>query len=156
MIGKSFATPGLDRDGGNGVGRCAFNDLPADCQIDQDVAFFIEEAGDLGFLEDQRGTFAEHGFTIGEFFRQGNRPDLTAGQRELRWVFGQPEAAFHPAGSGLADMAGDAGDFRVIVGVNADPVVGADKLPGGGRAADFFSGGSQAEGQKQGSQKFGE
>mgnify|MGYP002382048052 CR=1 FL=1 len=45
--GGSLATPGLNRHGGNGIGRCAFDDPAADRQINQHVALAIEEAVDL-------------------------------------------------------------------------------------------------------------
>lgn len=154
---RLLAAPGLDRHRRYRVGRCAFDELAADRQINQHVALAVDEAGDLRFLEDQRGVFTEHGLLISQFGGQRDRADLATGQRKLRGILGQTKAALDATGAGLADMAGDAGDLRVVVGINADPVIGADHLPGRRGAADFLGGERKACGQgERGKEKAGE
>ena len=129
-LGRLLAAPGHHRHGGNAVGRGPVDELPADRQVNKGGVGLVPQAHDAGFLEEQRGVFGEHRFALRQFGRQGDRAGLAAGQRKLGRILGEAEAAGQAAGAGLAHVAGHAGHLRVVEGFDADPVIGADQLPG--------------------------
>lgn len=90
------------------------------------------------FLEHDRSAFAENDFVLGEFFRQSNGANLTAGEGELRGVFGKAESAFQAACFCLTEMAGNSRDFGVVKGENTNSVIGTDQLPTRRDTAHFF------------------
>ncbi len=72
----------------------------------------------------------------GERLGERDRPDLAAGDRRLGLVFGEAEPALDPSGLGARDVAGDAPDLRVVVGVDDDLVIRPDQLEHGVDLAD--------------------
>ena len=98
----------------------------------------VPKTDDVGRFKQQRSTLGKHGFFVRQLRRQRDRPGLPAGQRKLRRVFGQPQAAGNPAGAGLADVAGDTRNLGIVEGIDAYLVIGADQFPGGGDTAQFL------------------
>jgi hypothetical protein len=62
----------------------------------------------------------------------------------------RPERAADAAGLGARDVAGDAGDLRVVVGVDDDLVVGSDQLEDGVDLADRLGDGEAGDAEQQG------
>jgi hypothetical protein len=86
----------------------------------------------------------------GHGLRERDRAGLAAGDGGLGLVLGQAERTLDAAGLGARHIAGDAGHFGVVVGVDHDLVVGADPLEDGvdladARAADRRQHGAQRE-----------
>jgi hypothetical protein len=63
---------------------------------------------------------------------------LAALNRELRWIFRHAKRAGNTAGTGLANVARNALNLRVVKSLYADFVICADEFPGRSDAADFF------------------
>src|SRR5690606_41361493 len=78
------------------------------------------------------------------------RPDLPAGDRRLRAVFGHAERALDAAGLRARRVAGDALHLRVVVRLDDDLVVGADPLEDGVDFADRFGPGGHEGSEEQG------
>ena len=114
IIFDRLLSPSHHRHGRNCVGWRTFDQLSANGQIDQHVSFSVKETVDGGFLEHQRRIFAEDNFVFRHFCGEDNGPDLRAGKRKLRRIFGDTESALDSAGLGLTDVAGDARDIRIV------------------------------------------
>jgi len=99
----------------------------------------VRHADDLGMLEKDAGLLAEHILLVGQFTRQGDRAGLPASYGEELRVLSETHHAAPTTLSGLADVAGDAGHFRVLESGNADRIVGAQKLEGRVQTSDIVS-----------------
>src|SRR5579864_2274155 len=112
------------RHAGDRAVRRAVDDLVADREVDQRIPLLVDDAVDVGVLEEDRGAlgidllFVRQSGDVGR-----DRTDLTAGQRKARRVLGQTQAAFDVAGAGLADVAGDPRHLQVVERADANLVV---------------------------------
>ena len=136
----------IDRHGGDAVLRRAVDEPVGVGEVDERVALAIDHADDAQPLEDERDALAEHLLVrVERLGAERDRADLAAGDRRFGLVLGEAERAADAAGLGARDVAGDAGDLRVVVGVDDDLVVRADELERGVDVADRLGAGAAGD-----------
>jgi hypothetical protein len=108
----------------------------------------IHHADHAQALEDQPNPLTEYLVLALERLGERDRAGLPAGNGRLRLVFGQPQPALDAAGLGPRDVAGDALDLGVVIGVDDDLVVGTDQLDDGIDLAEVLSESGQGTGQQ--------
>src|SRR5262249_13090488 len=123
--------------------------LAADGDVEERVALRIVHAHYLRIFEEYRRALAEHALLARQLVGQRDGTDLPAGDREARWVLGEAERARDAARARLADVARHAGHVRIVEGIDTDPVVGAEHVKGGRRAADLLGRGAGGEEQQR-------
>src|SRR5262245_57112716 len=89
--------PRHDRHRGGRVLRRAFDEAVGIHHVDQDVALDVAAAHDLHLLEEQRAAFAEDVVALLELGLDADRPNLPAGERDVRHLLGDADPALEPA-----------------------------------------------------------
>src|SRR6478672_9719764 len=142
--------PGHDRHDADRVRRRAFDDLRADGEIDDRVPFHVWHPVDARRLEEDAGLLAEGFFLLGQRGEVGgDRPELPAGNGEVRRVFIETERLPPSALSGLRDEAGHARYFRIVEVTHANLIAGRSESEGRADASKIVGARKARCGEKQ-------
>src|SRR5690606_1091653 len=103
--------PGHDWHARDRVLRAAIDELVRIDEIDQHVARRVAAARDAHLLEPDRAALVEHLLALADLALEVDRPDLPAGERDVRRLLGHAEHAGDAAALGRREIAGDALDI---------------------------------------------
>src|SRR6516164_11068454 len=119
-------------NGADRICRGTVDDLGADRDVDEGAPRHIHQTIDARRLKEDARLLAEY-FIVLTKLRQVNvdRSDLPAGDRKIGRVLVQAKRLAPTAFSRLRDMAGYAGDLRIVEGADADFVVRRQRVERG-------------------------